>query len=144
MLPFLLMAGFRGLIDELHRRLAEKGFGEVRALHGMAMQAIGNGCTATELAKRLGVSKQAAAKTVQALASLELVTAEINPQDRRERRVAPSERGSQMLFESGQILTEIIATWRAVVGDEGIEVTIRTLASIDHGRRSMTDVSDWL
>lgn len=142
--PFLLLASFRGLIDELHRRLAERGFGDVRAIHGMAMQAVGSGCTATELAKRLGVSKQAAAKTAQALGALELLHSEINPHDRRERRLNPTPRGNLMLAESGRILTELVGTWRETVGDDDVDITIRTLAATDHGRRSMTDVSDWL
>src|SRR6185312_5065775 len=144
MAPFLLLGAFRGLIDELHSRLAANGFADVRALYGMAMQAIGGGCTATELARRLGVSKQAAAKTAQTLGSLGLVRAETNPRDRRERRLVPTERGRLMLVESGRILSELVRAWRDTVGDREIDVTLRTLASIDHGRRSMTDVSDWL
>jgi hypothetical protein len=49
-----------------------------------------------------------------------------------------------MLVESGRILSELVRAWRDTVGDREIDVTLRTLASIDHGRRSMTDVSDWL
>jgi DNA-binding MarR family transcriptional regulator len=72
------------------------------------------------------------------------VLAETNPRDRRERRLVPTERGRLMLVESGRILSELVRAWRDTVGDREIDVTLRTLASIDHGRRSMTDVSDWL
>ncbi|WP_349898250.1 MarR family winged helix-turn-helix transcriptional regulator [Parafrigoribacterium soli] len=144
LIPFLLMASFRGLIDTLHARLAECGFGDVRAIHGMAMQAIGEGCTSTEVARRLGVSKQAAAVTVRALADLGLAASEANPHDRRERLITPSDRGSDMLAQSGRILTDVIGTWREELGDDAVNATIRTLAAVDHGRRSITDVSDWL
>ncbi|MGV8885525.1 MAG: MarR family winged helix-turn-helix transcriptional regulator [Microbacteriaceae bacterium] len=144
MVPFLLIASFRGLIDSLHHRLAESGFGDVRAIHGRALQAISGGCTSAELARRLGVSKQAATVTVHALTSLGLVVATTNSHDRRERWITPSDRGSDMLAESGRILTEVISTWRNVLGDNAVDATIRTLAAVDHGRRSMTDVSDWL
>ncbi|HEX3721469.1 MAG TPA: MarR family winged helix-turn-helix transcriptional regulator [Nitrolancea sp.] len=143
MVPFLLMASFRGLIDDLHHRLAENGFGGVRAIHGMAMQAIGAGCTTTELARRLGVSKQAAAKTIQSLTALDLIATSTNPHDRRERRISSTVRGAAMLAESGRILTDIVRTWRDSLGDDAIDETIRTLASVNHGRRSLTDVSDW-
>src|SRR6201992_3955477 len=68
-LPLLLLAGFRTLIDQLHRELAARGHPDMRPAHGFAMQAIGlAGTTSTDLGRRLGVSKQAAGKTVARLA----------------------------------------------------------------------------
>jgi DNA-binding MarR family transcriptional regulator len=65
---FLLVGAFRSLIDELHRTLAENGHDKARPLHGFALQAIGpDGSTTSQLGRRLGVSKQAAAKTVASL-----------------------------------------------------------------------------
>ena len=56
----ILRAG-RSAIEELHRRLALRGHPDVRPAHGYAFQAIGSsGATATELGRRLGVTKQAA------------------------------------------------------------------------------------
>ena len=60
-LPLLLFAGFRTLIDALHAELAAQGHPGVRPAYGFAMQAIGlNGATASEVGRRLGISKQAA------------------------------------------------------------------------------------
>src|ERR1700761_6634028 len=79
-LPFLLIGAFRSLIDELHRTLAESGHHEARPLHGFALQAIGpEGSTASELGRRLGVSKQAAAKTVASLERVGYVRREPDP-----------------------------------------------------------------
>ena len=70
-LPLLLFAGFRAIIDRLHAELAEQGHPEVRPAHGFALQAIGlDGATASEIGRRLGVSKQAAGKTTDRLAAL--------------------------------------------------------------------------
>ncbi|NUL07810.1 MarR family transcriptional regulator, partial [Streptomyces lunaelactis] len=70
-LPLLLFAGFRSLIDRLHAELAEQGHPDVRPAYGFAMQAIGaGGATASEVGRRLGVSKQAAGKTVDRLVAL--------------------------------------------------------------------------
>ncbi len=56
------------LIDRLHAELARRGYPELRPAYGFAMQAIGpRGATGTELGQRLGVSKQAAGKTVDRL-----------------------------------------------------------------------------
>ena len=68
-LPLLLFAAFRGIIDELHARLARDGHPDVRPAYGFAMQAIGPaGATASEVGRRLGISKQAAGKTADRLA----------------------------------------------------------------------------
>lgn len=79
-LPLLLLGAFRSVIDELHGVLAESGHGEARPLHGFALQAIGpDGSTASELGRRLGVSKQAAAKTVASLERVGYVGREPDP-----------------------------------------------------------------
>src|SRR5690348_17181097 len=70
-LPLLLIAGFRTLIDELHAELARQGHPDARPAYGFAMQAIGpGGATASEVGRRLGVSKQAAGKTIDRLEEL--------------------------------------------------------------------------
>jgi DNA-binding MarR family transcriptional regulator len=97
-LPLLLIGAFRSLIDELHRALAEDGHGAARPLHGFALQAIGpDGSTASELGRRLGVSKQAAAKTVAALESVGYVCREPDLRDGRAVRLVRTARGEEML-----------------------------------------------
>ena len=63
-LPLLLAAaGFRTLIDGLHDQLAARGHPDAGPIHAFALQAIGpDGATVSELGRRLGVSKQAAAR----------------------------------------------------------------------------------
>ena len=72
-LPLLLFGGFRSIIDELHAELARRGHPELRPAHGFALQAIGlDGATATEAGRRLGISKQAAGKTIDRLEAARL------------------------------------------------------------------------
>jgi DNA-binding MarR family transcriptional regulator len=86
------------VIDELHRALADGGHGEARPLHGFALQAIGpDGSTASELGRRLGVSKQAAAKTVASLESVGYVRREPDLHDGRATRLLRTARGDEML-----------------------------------------------
>lgn len=100
-LPLLLLGAFRSLIDELHRSLAENGHGEARPLHGFALQAIGpDGITASELGRRLGVSKQAAAKTVASLERAGYVGREPDPRDGRAVRLVRTPHGEEMLLLS--------------------------------------------
>src|ERR1700727_766301 len=87
-LPLLLFAGFRSIIDELHVELARRGHQDMRPAHGFAMQAIGfSGATATEVGRRLGVSKQAAGKTVERLEALGYVEGAGDGADRRRKPV---------------------------------------------------------
>ena len=142
-MPFLLLATFRGLVDQLHERLAERGFPGVTATQGFSMQAIGSGCSGVELASRLGVSKQAAAKTLQSLEAAGFVQRTVSAADARRQHITPTARGTSMLVESGRIFTDLMAALRARVGDHDVDVTINTLARADHGARAHTDLSDW-
>src|SRR5487761_2578882 len=83
-LPLLLFGGFRSIIDELHAELGRRGHPDLRPAHGFALQAIGlEGATATEAGRRLGITKQAAGKTIDRLADLGYVEKAGDDTDRR-------------------------------------------------------------
>src|ERR1700709_2002567 len=83
-----LFGAFRSLVDDLHDELARRGHPHVRPAHGFALQAIGrDGATASELGVLLGVSKQAAGKTVDGLTALGYVERTADPGDERRRGV---------------------------------------------------------
>lgn len=125
--PILLLAAFNSMTDEVNSRLAAKGFAGVRNSHGFAMQALGDGCTSVQLAQRLGVSKQAAAKTVQGLESMGFVQRSANPADAREMLVSPTVRGRKMLRLSGDAFADIVAGWRADLGNQTVDAMLLTL-----------------
>lgn len=141
--PFLLMRAFRGLVDRVHADLGEQGFPGIRAQHGFALQAIGDGCTSVELGTRLGVTKQAATKTAAGLERLGLISRDPNPDDRRERTLTLTARGRDLLRRSAAAFRAELATWRTTVGDDQVDATLRTLAAVASGTRSDTDLSDW-
>ena len=128
-LPLLLVGAFRSLIDELHRKLAEEGHGEARPLHGFALQAIGpDGSTASELGRRLGVSKQAAAKTVASLERAGYVCREPDPTDGRAVRLRRTPRGEEMLALSAAFfetyhsrLTQVLGPRRVSELEDGLQ-----------------------
>jgi DNA-binding MarR family transcriptional regulator len=142
-LPFLLMSAFRGVVDAVHADLEEAGLPAVRATHGFAMQAIGTGCTSVELGERLGVSKQAAAKTARVLEDMGFITRLPSPTDRRERLLTPTAQGDEMLRRSARAFTHEIHEWRTRVGDSDLNATLRTLNNAPRSRRGQTDLSDW-
>ena len=125
----ILRAG-RSAIDELHRRLAERGHPDVRPAHGYAFQAIGvSGATATELGRRLGVTKQAAGQMVDELVRLGYVVRGADPADGRRRIVTLTPRGVDCLRASAEVFDELLAEWRAV--SPGVDGAVEALGQLD-------------
>jgi DNA-binding MarR family transcriptional regulator len=143
-LPLLLFGGFRSIIDELHAELARRGHQDMRPAHGFAMQAIGlHGATATEVGRRLGISKQAAGKTVERLESLGYAQRAADGVDRRRKLVRLTPRGIEALTLSAAIFTDIRARWAQTLGQprvDDLEASLRTMTPTDTFR---LDVPGW-
>jgi DNA-binding MarR family transcriptional regulator len=143
-LPLLLLGGFRTLIDRLHAELARRGHPDVRPAHGFAMQAIGTrGATATEIGQRLGVSKQAAGKTVDRLAALGYVERAGDAADGRRKLIRLTTRGIDALIQSARIFDELRAEWVATLGADRVahlESALRTMVPAPAFR---IDVPGW-
>lgn len=76
--------GFRTLADRAGAELAERGYEDVRSVHDFALHSILSGAdSASELAQRMSVTRQAAAKTIAALEERDFVTRQADPADRR-------------------------------------------------------------
>jgi len=143
-LPLLLFGGFRSIIDELHAELARRGHADMRPAHGFAMQAIGfGGATATEVGRRLGISKQAAGKTVERLESLGYVQRAGDGADRRRKLVRLTPRGVEALTLSAAIFGDIHARWSHTLGPARVgdlEASLRTMVP---GETFRLDVPGW-
>jgi DNA-binding MarR family transcriptional regulator len=120
-LALLLLAGFRDLVDETHTRLAAQGHAGARPAHGFALQAIGDGATNAELATRLAVTKQAAAKTIASLEREGYVERSNDSADARRRIVRPTGRGREFLALSAAAFEHAANAWRDRVGNEAID-----------------------
>ena len=131
-LALRLLAAFRGLVDELHDQLAAEGHPAARPAHGFALQAIGpHGTTAAELGVRLGVSKQAAGKTIDALEARGYVLRSADPVDARRKTVAVTPAGRDLLVRSAAIFERLRSDRAALLGEErmaGVEAALRVLA----------------
>lgn len=122
-LPLLLVGAFRSLVDALHGELARLGHPDARPLHGFVLQAIGpSGATVSQVGRHLGVSKQAAAKTIAALERLGYVGREPHATDARAVHVRRSPRGDELLALSAHVFDRIRATWVAELGRERVRV----------------------
>jgi DNA-binding MarR family transcriptional regulator len=134
-LPLRLLLGFRVLIDELHAELARQGHPDLRPMHGFVFQAIGpRGTTAAELGRRLGISKQAAGKTVDALERLGYAERGPDPADARRKVVRLTGRAVDALQRSAQIFDDLWDRWAEVIGAErlrAIETDLRKVTPPD-------------
>jgi DNA-binding MarR family transcriptional regulator len=143
-LPLLLFGGFRSVIDELHAELARRGHPALRPAHGFALQAIGlGGATATEAGRRLGISKQAAGKTIDRLEELGYVHRAGDDADRRRKLARLTPRGVEVLGLSAMIFNDIRSRWADALG-------AARLAEMEAGLRTMVpaetfrlDVPGW-
>jgi len=112
-----LLAASRALFDELHARLAAQGHPDLRPAHGYAFQALGaEGATASELARRLGVTKQAAGKMAGELESLGYVTRAADARDARRRPLVLTARGADALERSVVVFDELRDEWACRAG----------------------------
>ena len=143
-LPLLLFGGFRSIIDELHAELARRGHPDLRPAHGFALQAIGpRGATATEVARRLGISKQAAGKTIDRLAEIGYVHKSGDDSDRRRKLIQITPRGRDALAQSAMIFEDIRSRWRAALGATSLSALEEDLRAMVPGDTFRLDVPGW-
>jgi DNA-binding MarR family transcriptional regulator len=143
-LPLRLLLAFRGLIDELHAELARQGHPDVRPLHGFVFQAIGpHGTTAVELGRRLGVSKQAAGKTIDALERLGYVDREPDARDARRKLIRLTPRGLDCLERTVRIFDELRAGWARAIGEERLRALEDDLRTVTPGELIRLDTPGW-
>ena len=144
-LPLLLLAGFRSVIDEAHGELAARGHPGLRPGHGFALQAIGaSGATAADIGRRLGVSKQAAGKTVDRLTELGYVTRGGEAGDRRRKLVRVTARGREALALSAEAFARVRARWAADLGQDQVASLETSLRAVTPGQPLRLDLPGWL
>lgn len=143
-LPLLLFAGFRAIIDDLHAELARRGHPDVRPSYGFAMQAIGvRGATASEIGRRLGVSKQAAGKTVDRLEALGYVERIDDERDGRRKLIRLTAHGLDALNQSAEIFDDIRARWVRTLGSAKVSALESSLHAVVPAPIFPLDVPGW-
>jgi DNA-binding MarR family transcriptional regulator len=144
-LPLLLFGGFRTLIDRLHEELARQGHPDMRPAHGFAMQAIGrDGATASELGRRLGVSKQAAGKTVDRLVQLGYAERSADAADARRKLVRLTPRGYDALARSAAVFEQLRAEWAEHLGVDRVRSLEAALRTVVPPTAIRLDAASWL
>lgn len=118
-LALLLLGGFRVMVDTATSELVQRGYAELRPAQEFAMRAIAGGAAnASELARRLAVSKQAAAKTVALLEAKGLVERSDDPSDSRSKLLSVTPLGLEVLKEGEAILEALRQDWARKIGKD--------------------------
>jgi DNA-binding MarR family transcriptional regulator len=143
-LPVRLLLGFRSLIDELHEELARQGHPDARPMHGFVFQAIGpDGTTAAELGRRLGISKQAAGKTIDSLERLGYVRREPDRRDQRQKIVVLTNYGIDALIRAAAIFDDLRGRWAEILGRDRLAALEADLRAVTGDLRIPVDLPGW-
>lgn len=143
LIPLLFAGAFRRVIDDLHKSLVGQGFADIRPFDAFALQAVDDGCTISELAQRLGVSKQAAAKTVASLEKRGYVSRTPHPSDGRATIVTLTDRSDAMFRASAETLELQRKDWEARLGAQRLNSLLDDLSTIGGGT-NLGDFPGWV
>ncbi|ALG11121.1 MarR family transcriptional regulator [Kibdelosporangium phytohabitans] len=135
-LTFLLGMGFQLVLREFVTRMDAAGYQDLRPIHGAVFQALRrSGMTGTELADRLGVTKQAASQIVDELEDKQYVTRTPHPDGGRRKLIVLTDKAARHLTVAGRILHGLEAELAGHVDFAGLrgELTklIRTMSGPD-------------
>lgn len=130
--PEVLMRGllraYYWMDESLQNGLQQAGFRPRTRTQTMILINISNGITrAAELARVLGVSRQAIQQQINELEQDELVTQIPDPEDRRANRIVFSERGSELINAALASLRQAEQSLAIRIGYEGVGQLRRAL-----------------
>ncbi|WP_211748670.1 MarR family transcriptional regulator [Paenibacillus sp. Marseille-Q4541] len=138
-LTSLLSLSFSTSINELHDRLSELGFGDIKPAHGFMFKFITpNGATGIELAEYLGITKQAVSKMVDYLEKSGYVMRKSHPTDKRGKIIVLTERGWLVVKAKEKILAEMEQRWIEHIGNERLQMLKEDLTSLIHADNEST------
>jgi DNA-binding MarR family transcriptional regulator len=127
----LFATATRFLIDELHQRLAERGWPGMRPAFGFTLLAARTQpLTSGAIAALLGLTKQAASKQVDAMEAEGYVRRRPARDDARSKVVELTARGHRLLAVVEEIYAELEAEWAAVIGEARVEALRRDLTEV--------------
>jgi DNA-binding MarR family transcriptional regulator len=144
-LALLLLGGWRRLVDEAVVELDARGFGDVRPTHDFAMRAIDSGAvSASELGRRMSITKQAAAKVIDTLMERGWVDREPDPDDGRRKRLTVTEDGRAVMAEGERIFNGVRARLGERVGADRLRDLEETLALLVGDEPVRLDAPGWV
>lgn len=139
-LALLLLGGFHTMVDEVTVELERRGHPGVRPVHEFALRAIDGGAdTASELGRRLAVTKQAAAKTLVALEEMKYVDREADPRDARRKQIRVTPHGHELMAVGGKLFDDVRKRWAKQIGAQELATLEARLHDLVRARALVAD-----
>jgi DNA-binding MarR family transcriptional regulator len=139
-LALLLLGGFHTMVDEVTVELERRGHPGVRPAHEFALRAIDGGAnTASELGRRLAVTKQAAAKTLVALEEMQYVDREADARDARRKRIRVTPHGHELMAVGGRLFDDVRKRWAKQIGAQELATLEAQLNELVRHRALVAD-----
>jgi DNA-binding MarR family transcriptional regulator len=144
-LALLLLGGFRTLVDAAIAELAERGHEDVRPVHDFAMRAIAAGAdSASELGRRLSITKQSAAKTIAVLQERGYVTRDTDPRDGRRKRLQVTALGFDVMRQGEEVFDELRDQWAQQIGAAELDRIEDHLTALVGAQPVRFDTPGWI
>ncbi|OJU22174.1 MULTISPECIES: MarR family winged helix-turn-helix transcriptional regulator [unclassified Sphingomonas] len=125
-----LFQRFCWLDEGLQARVHERGWPDISRPQSMVMINIVSGVTRpSDIARRLGVSRQAIHTTIAQMIDKGVVTLEDDPDDARHKRLALTAFGERMRNDAQAAMTELTGVLAARIGQERFDQLLETLAA---------------
>ena len=144
-LALLLLGSYRRLVDAATEELVARGYGDVRPSHHYAMGAIDAGAdNASELGRRLAVTKQAALRTISVLTERGWVAREDDPEDGRRMKLRVTDLGHEVMTTGAAIFDELRQSWEQQLGARELATLEAQLATLVGDAVIRTDAPGWV
>jgi DNA-binding MarR family transcriptional regulator len=127
----MLRAAWIELIDEVFEKLVDAGYGDLRPVHQPILRdLLVSNLRPSELAARLGLSKQAANDLVREFEAKGYIALEPDPDDGRAKRIVATDRGWQASEAAQERSNAVGRRWAELVGQERYAVFEEVLREI--------------
>lgn len=133
------------MVDAATAELAERGYPDFRPVLEFALRAITAGAdNASELGRRLSVSKQAASKTITVLQARGYVSRDVDPLDARLKRLRVTPLGLEVLQQGEAIFDELRDRWARQIGLAQLGTLETNLAALVGPLPERFDMPGWI
>lgn len=144
-LALLLLGSYRRLVDAAVQELAARGFEDVRPSHDFAMRAIDSGAgSASELGRRMSVTKQAAARTISVLLERGWIAREDDPDDGRRKRLHVTPLGREVMSTGETVFDELRQAWEREIGRQELATLEEQLSRLVGDAPIRLDAPGWV
>ena len=121
----------RAIQDELHARLSELGWAEIRPSHGCVFGGVEReGSRLTDLAERARLTKQSVGEIVSNLEGLGYVERIPDPDDKRAKLVRLTPQGEEVQRAAREIFAQIETEWGKRIGKQKVAQLRATLEEL--------------